>query len=122
VTLRPKEGITYGPVRSRRLGRSLGINLMPPRRKVCTFDCVYCQYGRTASFSVDSAESGLPTVPEVAAAVELSLAGLAEPPEWLTFSGNGEPTLHPEFPAMVEAVDTLRDRLCPATGTAVLSC
>jgi len=122
VTLPPKEGITYGPVRSRRLGRSLGINLMPPRRKVCTFDCVYCQYGPTASYSVDSAEPGLPTVPDVVTAVEQTLSRLPEPPQWLTFSGNGEPTLHPELPAMVGAVCALRDRLCPATGTAVLSC
>jgi len=122
MTIGLKRGIVYGPVASRRLGRSLGINLLPPRRKLCPFDCVYCQYGPTAAATPHGVAAELPTVDLVAAAVEAALLRLDEPPEWLTFSGNGEPTLHPDFPDAVEAVLELRDRLCPAARTAVLSC
>jgi wyosine [tRNA(Phe)-imidazoG37] synthetase (radical SAM superfamily) len=122
MTLELKRGITYGPVSSRRLGRSLGINLLPPHLKLCSFDCVYCQYGPTQRFEASGLERELPTVEQVTAAVEAALRHLTEPPQWLTFSGNGEPTLHPDFPAMVDAVVSLRDRLCPGARTAVLSC
>jgi wyosine [tRNA(Phe)-imidazoG37] synthetase (radical SAM superfamily) len=122
MTLELKRGITYGPVSSRRLGRSLGVNLLPPHLKLCSFDCVYCQYGPTQRFEAGGLERELPTVVQVAAAVEAALHHLGGPPQWLTFSGNGEPTLHPQFPAMVDAVVALRDRLCPSARTAVLSC
>jgi wyosine [tRNA(Phe)-imidazoG37] synthetase (radical SAM superfamily) len=118
-----KKGLTYGPVRSRRLGASLGINLFPGGAKRCPFDCVYCQYGwteRTVA-RLDRASAGLPTPDDVERAVERVLEGLAEPPAYLTFSGNGEPTLHPDFPEMVERVNAVRRRLGVATRTAVLS-
>ncbi len=121
MTLELKRGITYGPVRSRRLGRSLGVNLLPPRQKLCRFDCVYCQYGHTASSSPAGLERELPTVEQVVAAVEVALRHLPEPPAWLTLSGNGEPTLHPDFPAVVDALLELRARVCPDARTAVLS-
>jgi wyosine [tRNA(Phe)-imidazoG37] synthetase (radical SAM superfamily) len=123
MLLELKPEITYGPVRSRRLGRSLGINLLPSRKKVCTFDCVYCQYGWTSCFDidVDSTDYRLPAPDEVVAAVTEAIAGLDEPPAWLTFSGNGEPTLHPRFPEMVDALLELRDRLAPQARTAILS-
>jgi len=122
MTIGLQRGIVYGPVASRRLGRSLGVNLLPPRRKLCTFDCVYCQYGPTSSSGVSALAGELPSVEEVVAAVEEALHRLPEPPAWLTFSGNGEPTLHPAFPDAVDAVIALRDRLCPGARTAVLSC
>ncbi len=122
MTIELQRGIVYGPVASRRLGRSLGINLLPSRRKLCSFDCVYCQYGPTACATAAAVEDELPTVEQVTAAVESALARLSAPPAWLTFSGNGEPTLHPRFPAMVDAVVKLRDRVCPDARTAVLSC
>jgi wyosine [tRNA(Phe)-imidazoG37] synthetase (radical SAM superfamily) len=122
MTIELKRGIFYGPVASRRLGRSLGINLLPPRGKLCPFDCVYCQYGSTACHDPSRLAGELPSVEQVEAAVETALRRLDEPPEWLTFSGNGEPTLHPAFPAMVDAVIDLRDRLCPQARTAILSC
>ena len=117
-----QRSIVYGPVRSRRLGRSLGINLLPASAKACTFDCLYCQYGWTpAEPEAPPARSGLPTVEAVLAAVEDALAALPEPPAYLTFSGNGEATLHPDFPEIVAGVTALRDRLAPSTRTAILS-
>lgn len=122
MTIELKRGMVYGPVASRRLGRSLGINLLPSRHKLCTFDCAYCQYGPTSSSDASTLVDELPSVEEVIVAVEEALHRLPGPPAWLTFSGNGEPTLHPGFPAAVDAVIALRDRLCPQARTAVLSC
>jgi wyosine [tRNA(Phe)-imidazoG37] synthetase (radical SAM superfamily) len=117
-----KNGIIYGPVRSRRLGRSLGINLLPPGRKWCTFDCLYCQYGWTPADQDGSEPPGaLPSAEDVAGAVEAALRELAVPPAYLTFSGNGEPTLHPDFPGIVEAVLRVRNRFAPEADIALLS-
>ncbi len=117
-----KSGVTYGPVLSRRLGRSLGINLLGGAAKICTFDCAYCQYGWTLADPHEAlARGGLPAVTEVLAAVETSLKILDAPPAFLTFSGNGEPTLHPELGEIVAGVGGLRDRLAPSARVAVLS-
>jgi wyosine [tRNA(Phe)-imidazoG37] synthetase (radical SAM superfamily) len=117
-----KEGIIYGPVHSRRLGRSLGINLLPPGRKLCTFDCLYCQYGWTPAAAAEKGKPAkLPAPEEVVEALEAALLALEEPPAYLTFSGNGEPTLHPDFPGIVEAVIGVRNRLAPHADTALLS-
>jgi len=123
MILELKKGLTYGPVRSRRLGRSLGINLFPGDKKRCPFDCVYCQYGWTPRTAVhlDRDVLHLPTPHEVEAAVSRTLESLTEPPAYLTFSGNGEPTLHPDFPEMVDRLVTLRNRLGGGMRTAVLS-
>jgi len=123
MILELKKGLTYGPVRSRRLGRSLGINLFLGDQKRCPFDCVYCQYGwmpRTA-VHLDRETVHLPTPGEVEAAVSRALESLSEPPAYLTFSGNGEPTLHPDFPEMVDRIVTLRNRLGGGMRTVVLS-
>ncbi len=119
MTIPLKTGILYGPVNSRRLGRSLGINLLPAGRKVCTFDCAYCQYGWTERSA--GLASGFATPEAVVQSLEALLPTLPQPPAYLTFSGNGEPTLHPEFPAIVEAVIGIRDRLVPSARTAILS-
>lgn len=117
-----KEGITYGPVSSRRLGRSLGINLLPPGSKVCTFDCVYCQYGWTKPGVVEGTdEREYPPVELVALAVAKALVALAKPPAFVTFSGHGEATLHPAFGEVVDAVTRVRDRFAPTARTAILS-
>jgi wyosine [tRNA(Phe)-imidazoG37] synthetase (radical SAM superfamily) len=116
-----QKGIVYGPVNSRRLGRSLGINLLPPRRKLCTFDCVYCQYGSAAPLSSRPLPSGLPSVSAVVREVEEAIGRQESPPDYLTFSGNGEPTLHPDFPEIVDEILLLRDRACPEARVAILS-
>jgi wyosine [tRNA(Phe)-imidazoG37] synthetase (radical SAM superfamily) len=120
MLLSPKPGIVYGPVASRRLGASLGINLLPPATKRCTFDCAYCHFGWTASPPAPG--DAFPTSDQVLAAVEDALHKLKTcPPAFVTFSGNGEPTSHPCFPSIVEQVRALRDRLCPDTKLALLS-
>ncbi len=117
-----KTGLTYGPVNSRRLGRSLGINILPRETKLCSFDCVYCQYGWTGAHEArPGRDYGLPSPPDVRAALEDKLRSLAEPPAYITFSGNGEPTLHPLFGQMVDEAIAARDLLAPAARTAVLS-
>ena len=114
-------GIVYGPVRSRRLGYSLGINLFPAGHKVCPFDCVYCEYGRTTDLAARADRSGVPSVAAVLAAVESALAG-HDKLEYITFSGHGEPTVYPDFAQVVQGVIELRDRLQPDAKVAVLSC
>lgn len=119
MTIPLKTGILYGPVNSRRLGRSLGINLLPADRKACTFDCAYCQYGWTDRPA--GGAGGFVEPEAVERALESLLSALPRPPAYLTFSGNGEPTLHPAFPQIVEAAIRVRDRLAPSARTAILS-
>lgn len=111
----------FGPVHSRRLGLSLGINLLPSDGKVCTFDCVYCECG----FNADRRPSRpMPSPDEVAEALEHRLGEMAahgEHPDVLTFAGNGEPTCHPRFPEIIDSTIMLRDRLCPEARISVLS-
>ncbi|HSA95086.1 MAG TPA: radical SAM protein [Acidobacteriota bacterium] len=123
MILELKKDLTYGPVRSRRLGASLGINLFPGGVKRCPFDCVYCQYGWTEETAghLDRRIAALPSPDDVERAVIQALDGLPELPAYLTFSGNGEPTLHPDFPEMVERVNGIRRRLSVETRTAALS-
>jgi wyosine [tRNA(Phe)-imidazoG37] synthetase (radical SAM superfamily) len=122
MLLELKKRIIYGPVISRRLGRSLGINILPWEKKTCPFNCVYCQYGWTECH-VKKLPIGLsiPTVEEVRKSLEEALARMEDPPAAITFSGNGEPTTHPDFDAMVEAINEIRDRLASSTKTAILS-
>ena len=115
-----KQEIIYGPVNSRRLGRSLGINLLPTGSKVCSFDCVYCQYGLTRVKTLEPGPAGFPPLGEVIAAVETALKSGPDFDSF-TFSGNGEPTLHPQWPEIVEAVRLLRDRYRPTVGLTLLS-
>jgi wyosine [tRNA(Phe)-imidazoG37] synthetase (radical SAM superfamily) len=112
--------VIYGPVHSRRLGRSLGINLLPTTRKVCTFDCIYCQYGSAAARSATKEEKGFPPPESVLRKVKEAI-GQQPHLDYLTFSGNGEPTLHPHFPEIVAEVRRLRDQLCPHVRLAILS-
>lgn len=111
-----QRGIVYGPVSSKRFGRSFGINLTPKGRKICTFNCLYCFYGPTEeSFSDD-----FPSVEEVVDAVEKGLKEVGEI-DYITFAGNGEPTLHPHFDDVVRGVRRLRDKIRPDVPIAVLS-
>ncbi|MDE5663615.1 MAG: radical SAM protein [Muribaculaceae bacterium] len=111
----------FGPIHSRRLGTSLGINLLPDDGKVCTFDCVYCEAGYNAQ---GTGTTGLPATERVAHDLEEKLRHMTEAGERLdviTFSGNGEPTLHPQFGEVVEIVNALRDKYFPAAKTSVLT-
>jgi len=118
--IRLQAGIIYGPVNSRRLGRSLGINLLPTSHKLCSFDCVYCHYGRTHIKTLAPAGSHFPNVDQVLQAVRAALQTYPDI-DYLTFSGNGEPTLHPHFPVIASGVRHLRDELRPEVKLTLLS-
>jgi wyosine [tRNA(Phe)-imidazoG37] synthetase (radical SAM superfamily) len=122
MLLKLKSRLTYGPVQSRRLGPSLGINILPSKVKVCTFNCLYCQYGWTDFEKLNFTEINTwPSVDEVALELERVFRSIFHPPSYITFSGNGEPTLHPDFPEIVDRVSHLRDKYLPHTKTAILS-
>ena len=120
------EGIVYGPVRSRRLGRSLGINLTPAHLKLCSFNCSYCQYG-WSEHSRRAAEPSFerwPSPATVAKAVAVALRAVAaqgDRIDRLTLAGHGEPTMHPKFRDVVTALRKVRDDLVPDAPLAVLS-
>ena len=113
-------GIIYGPIFSRRLGRSLGINLLPINHKVCSFDCVYCQYGPATVVECSERGDGFPSATDVLLHIEKALKK-PRTIDYLTFSGNGEPTLHPDFPEIVQGVVSLRNKLRPEVKLAILS-
>lgn len=115
-----KESIIYGPINSRRLGRSLGINLLPTRYKLCSFDCIYCHYGRTRVKTLTAESEHFPGVREVLDAVREALMEHRYI-DYITFSGNGEPTIHPQFPLIAREVRRLRDELRPDVKLAILS-
>ena len=111
--------LIFGPVQSRRLGLSLGINLLPTKQKVCNFDCAYCECGLTG-VKLYSGNS-LPNMSEVINQLQDYLEKCNNYPESITFAGNGEPTLHPQFAEIVKEVSKLRDIYCPETKLTVLS-
>ena len=111
----------FGPVHSRRLGVSLGINLLPADGKTCTFDCIYCECGFNADHRP---QQKLPTREQVAAALESKLLDMQHngpTPDVLTFAGNGEPTCHPHFPEIISDTLQLRDKYFPQAKVSVLS-
>jgi len=114
--------IIFGPVKSRRLGLSLGINLLPTKRKICNFNCIYCECGWTAN--IDKATDRLPRREEVFSALELKLTkmkAMNQVPDVITYAGNGEPTLHPDFAAIIDDSIVLRDNFFPGARISVLS-
>jgi wyosine [tRNA(Phe)-imidazoG37] synthetase (radical SAM superfamily) len=114
--------IIFGPVKSRRLGVSLGINLLPTYRKLCSFDCIYCECGFNPDKSAPKAE--LPSRTLVREALQKMLTQMNTEqnlPDVITFAGNGEPTLHPEFAGIIDDAIKLRNQLCPSARVAVLS-
>ena len=111
----------FGPIRSRRLGVSLGINLTPDDGKICSFDCLYCEAGYN---SQGKGSTGLAPLEKVSRELEDKLHEMAskgEPLDVITFSGNGEPTLHPDFPEVVNEVIRLRNKYYPEAKISVLS-
>ena len=116
-----RETTVFGPIHSRRLGRSLGINLLPEKGKICNFDCLYCECGWNRDGRGDTV---LPTAAKVRSDLEdklteLMLDGVRI--DSITFSGDGEPTLNPEFPRIIDDTLFLRDAYCPDAKVSVLS-
>lgn len=112
------QSIVYGPIHSRRLGNSLGMEIMPLDHKLCTFNCVYCECGWNEKVT----RPKLPSREEVKAALEDKLISLEDDLlDVITFSGNGEPTLHPDFLGIIEDTCALRDKYCPYAKVTVLS-
>jgi len=114
--------IIFGPVKSRRLGVSLGVNLLPTDSKVCSFDCIYCECGWTPRKREQKAV--LPSRAEVSKRLEAQLVKMKqnkELPDVITFAGNGEPTLHPEFAEIIDDTLALRNQYAPECRIAVLS-
>lgn len=115
------DDIVFGPIFSRRLGSSLGVNLLPSIGKLCNFDCVYCECG----WNKDGiAERVFPRLEEVKAALEEKMSKAASegvPVDSITFSGNGEPTMNPDFPEIIDVTLELRDKYFPDAKVSVLS-
>ena len=113
--------IIFGPVQSRRLGSSLGINLLSPEAKICNFDCIYCECGWT---NLVKGIEKFVKKDAVFKELEEKLLSIKETDmvlDYITFAGNGEPTLHPKFDEVIEGVVDLRDRLAPKSKISVLS-
>jgi wyosine [tRNA(Phe)-imidazoG37] synthetase (radical SAM superfamily) len=120
------DGVTYGPVKSRRLGSSLGVNILPFGVKVCSFNCNYCQCGWTTDTVDDAALSKyrFPTDREVGDALRKTLEELrakGEKLDCITLAGNGEPTLHPDFVNVVRSILSVRDEVMPGVRVDILS-
>lgn len=116
-----REETVFGPIFSRRLGSSLGINLLPERGKICNFDCIYCECGWNRDGRDDTV---LPTAEKVRTDLERMLQKLVAegtPVDSITFSGDGEPTLNPEFATIIDDTLRLRDQYYPRAKVSVLS-
>jgi len=121
-TLRLQSGLIYGPVGSRRIGLSLGINISPTDSKHCSFNCVYCHYGWTKVLTLDlrTQPTSIVNLDELAEALEIYDCD-CQLLDHITFSGNGEATLHPEFGRAVDIITAFRNRSAPQAKTAILS-
>ena len=114
--------VIFGPVKSRRLGNSLGINLLPNDSKLCNYNCIYCECGWT--FHSHQSRKRFHSVLTVLNSLEEklgSMKNLGDSPDNITFAGNGEPTLHPNFPEIIAGVIELRNEYFPDAKIAVLS-
>ena len=112
--------IIFGPIHSRRLGLSLGVNLLPIDAKICSFNCIYCECG----FNTTMQDSPIPTREQVRETLEAKLQEMVaegQITDVITFAGNGEPTLHAEFEGIIDDTITLRNQYCPTAKVSVLS-
>ena len=112
--------IIFGPIHSRRLGLSLGVNLLPIDAKICSFNCIYCECG----FNTTMHDSPIPTRDQVRETLEAKLQEMVaevQIPDVITFAGNGEPTLHAEFEGIIDDTIALRNKYCPTAKVSVLS-
>lgn len=114
--------IIFGPVRSRRLGVSLGVNLLPSDKKFCNYNCLYCECGWTCRGDISPRD--LPGREQTREELYQKISMMAREdmiPDVITFAGNGEPTIHPEFPGIIDDTIEVRNELCPEARIAVLS-
>jgi wyosine [tRNA(Phe)-imidazoG37] synthetase (radical SAM superfamily) len=114
------EGIVFGPVSSRRLGKSLGVNIMPSESKMCNYNCIYCECGWSQDYDYDK----IPNLEKFSISLEKHLSLIKtenEQVDVITFAGNGEPSLHPEFLEIVEETIRLRNIYLPNVKIAVLT-
>ena len=115
------DNIIFGPVRSRRLGISLGVNLLPIESKLCSFDCIYCECGWNADHPGKRRFNAREDVYAMLDATLAKMVADGTPPDVITFAGNGEPTMHPDFESIIGDTIALRDKHCPAAKVSVLS-
>lgn len=113
--------IIFGPIHSRRLGLSLGVNLLPVESKLCSFDCIYCECGWNADHRGQRRFNAREDVRTHLHDTLQRMVGEGTPPDVITFAGNGEPTMHPDFEAIIDDTIALRDELCPEAKVSVLS-
>ena len=112
--------LIFGPIHSRRLGLSLGVNLLPIDAKICSFDCIYCECG----YNTTMKESPMPTREDVCETLEAKLIEMkseGQVPDVITFAGNGEPTIHADFEGIIDDTIALRNTYCPTAKVSVLS-
>ena len=115
------DNIIFGPVRSRRLGLSLGVNLLPVDSKLCSFDCIYCECGWNDEHP---GKRRFNSRDDVRTMLDQTLAKMVKegtPPDVITFAGNGEPTMHPDFEPIIDDTIAMRDKYCPSAKVSVLS-
>lgn len=113
--------IIFGPVHSRRLGLSLGVNLLPTSSKLCSFDCIYCECGWNAEHRGGARFNDRAEVRRLLEQTLRRMVADGTPPDVITFAGNGEPTMHPDFEGVIDDTLALRDAICPAAKVSVLS-
>ncbi|MBR5206796.1 MAG: radical SAM protein [Alistipes sp.] len=115
------DNIIFGPIRSRRLGLSLGVNLLPIESKLCSFDCIYCECGWNADHPGQRRFNSREDVRTMLDATLARMVAEGTPPDVITFAGNGEPTMHPDFENIIEDTLALRDKHAPEAKVSVLS-
>lgn len=115
------DNIIFGPIRSRRLGLSLGVNLLPIDSKLCSFDCIYCECGWNDEHPGKRRFNAREDVRAMLDETLQKMVAQGTPPDVITFAGNGEPTLHPDFESIIEDTIALRDKHCPGAKVSVLS-
>lgn len=113
--------IIFGPVHSRRLGLSLGVNLLPTTSKLCSFDCIYCECGWNGDHPGLRRFNAREDVRTLLEQTLQRMVDAGTPPDVITFAGNGEPTMHPDFEGVIDDTIALRDRICPSAKISVLS-
>ncbi len=113
--------IIFGPIRSRRLGLSLGVNLLPTTSKLCSFDCIYCECGWNAEHRGQRRFNSREDVRQLLGVTLQRMVGEGTPPDVITFAGNGEPTMHPQFEEIINDTIALRNEFCHSAKVSVLS-